>query len=586
MKRRTGAVRAGPVFALLLAADATMMTAGTVRSIGNGHLFAQVVSGEERVFLAARSLINQTKWTEAAQRFRDYRTRFPRGHYVSDSFYWEAFARHRQGQLERAVLLLDNMLENVPDSVQGDELNARRVNDARQLRLRILGEMAEKGDPRAAQEVLRHSEAALGAALDSASIAWDSVAAAMSVAWDSLAVAMSVAWDSLAEVMVPALDTLAAAMVPALDSLADAMSRELPVLVDSVSATIDAADMSQFKRALTRLEADLGGDRLSESGNSQLPKHCEDESVQQEALTSVLRLVETDRIPILRGVIDRDDECSVNLRVYAVGRLAREGTPEAERELISVAATHPDPEARRAAVSGLRRFDTPTALAALVNVLARSNDAEMQEAAILGLRHSESAGARNALAAFAADAAKPEGLREDAIVALGRRDDVEAGVLIGIYTALETPKLKTAVIDRLRESRSKEAETWLFGVAFDANETDRIRSRALDAWARSPALELSSLVEAYNRFGEPDLRERIFYAFYRKAGRSKGEAKSEVVRKMVELARLEPDPEVRERAVAWLGRTGSPEAVEFLLELLRVPQRDTLPKTGRPGSRR
>ncbi len=588
MKRRIRVVGAGPAFALLLAADATMITVGTVRAIGNGHLSAQTVSAEERDFLAARSQINRTNWVDAARRFRHYRVKWPKGKYVSDSFYWEAFARHRQGQLEQAVLLLDNMLENVPDSVPGDELNTRRVNDARQLRLRILGEMAEKGDPRAAQEVLRQSEAALGAALDSASIAWDSAAAAMSVAWDSLAAVMSTAWDSLAEVMVPAFDTLAAIMVPALDSLADAMSRELPALVDSVAGTIDAVDMSEFRRALTRLEADLGGFRLK-SRDRQLPEHCEDESVQLEALTSVLRLVETDRIRILRGVIDRDDECSVNLRVFAVGRLASEGTPEAERELISVAATHPDPEARRAAVSGLRRFDTPTALAALVNVLARSNDTEMQEAAILGLRRSESAGARNALVAFAADASKPEGLREDAIVALGRRDDVEAGALIGIYTTLETPKLKTAVIDRLRrraENGSREAEAWLCGLAFDANETDRIRSRALDAWARGPSLELAGLVEAYNRFEEPDLRGRIFYALYRKAGRSKGEAKSEVVRKMVELARLEPDPEVRERAVAWLGRTGSPEAVEYLLELLRGPQRDTIPKTGRPGSRK
>lgn len=574
---------------LLLAADATAMTAGPVGAPGNPHLAAQQVSAEERAFLAARSLINQTRWADAARQFSTYRTRYPKGQYVSDSFYWEAFARHRQGQLQQAVLLLDNMLENVPDIVPGDELNARRVNDARQLRIRILGEMAEKGDPRAAREVLRQSEAALGAAWDSASIAWDSAAAAMSVAWDSLAVAMSTAWDSLAEVMVPAFDSLAATMGPALDSLADAMSRELPAVVDSVAGTIDAVDMSEFRRALTRLEEQFEGVRISVSRNRQLPEHCEDESVQQEALTSVLRLVETDRIRILRGVIDRDDECSVNLRVFAVGRLAREGTPEAERELIRVAATHPDPDARRAAVSGLRRFDTPTAFAALVNVLARSTDAEMQEAAILGLRRSESAGARNALAAFAADASKPEGLREDAIVALGRRDDVEAGALIGIYTTLETPKLKTAAIDRLRrraENGSKEAETWLFGLAFDANETDRIRSRALDAWARGPSVELAGLVEAYNRFGEPDLRGRIFYALYRKAGRSKGEAKSEVVRKMVELARLEPDPEVRERAVAWLGRTGSPEAVEFLLELLRGPQRDTLPKTGRPGSRK
>ena len=579
-KDRRVAATAGLVLALLLGADATVMTAGSVRAIGNGHLSAQSVSDDERAFLAARSQINRTNWVDAARQFRNYRTKYPKGQYVADSFYWEAFARHRQGQLEQAVLLLDNMLESVPYSA-GDRLNVRRFNDARQLRLRILGEMAEKGDPRAAREVLQQSEAALGAAWDSASIAWDSAAAAMSMALDSAAVALSMAGDSLAEVM-----------GPVLDSLADAMSRELPGVIDTIAATINTADISrQARQVLTRLEAGPEGVRLSYSvsRNRQLPEHCEDESVQQEALTSVLRLVETDRIPILRGVIDRDDECSANLRVYAVGRLAREATAEAERELISVAAAHPDRAARRAAVSGLRRFDTPTAFAALVNVLARSNDAKMQEAAILGLRRSENAGARNALAAFAADASKPEGLRENAIVALGRRDDVEAGALIGIYTALETAKLKTAVIDRLRrraENGSKEAETWLFGLAFDANETDRIRSKALDAWARSPSLELSGLVEAYNRLGDPDLRERIFYALYRKAGRSKGEAKSEVVRKMVELARLEPDPEVRERAVGWLGRTGSPEAVEFLLELLRGPQRDTLPKTGRSGSRK
>ena len=75
------------------------------------------------------------------------------------------------------------------------------------------------------------------------------------------------------------------------------------------------------------------------------------------------------------------------------------------------------------------------------------------------------------------------------------------------------------------------------------------------------------------------MRERIFYALYRKVGQSEDEAvKTEIVAKMIELARMEPDSEVRERAVYWLGRTGSPTAVDFLLELLRGPPPDTLPK--------
>ena len=550
---------AGLALVLLLVADATVMTDGPARAWGNGHLSAQAVDDEEKAFLAARSLINRTRFSEAAGEFRQLRGKYPKGKYVSDSFYWEAFARHRLGQLEQAHLLLDNMLESIHHrGTPRDPLVARRINDARQLRLRILGEMAERGDSRAAAEVLRRSEFAMGQA-------WDSIA----MSWDSIATGMATGMDSLAAIMIPG-------MVGMADSLQWAIGRE--------------EDWEQLRRGMQQLEIRLEdwglGLQFSVSRERQLPEGCEDESVQQEALTAILRLDETNRIQILRSVIDRDDECSSNLRVYAIDRLAREGTADAERELINVAATHPDPEARRAAVSGLRRFDTPTAVAALVAVLARSADAATQEAAIQGLRRSGHAGARDALAVFAADASKSEDLREDAIVALGRRDDVETEVLTRLYSALITKKLKGAIIGRLRriaESGNEEAATWLFNRVFDASESADIRSQALDAWARSPSLELSGLDQAYRRLGEPDLRERIFYALYRKAGRSEGENEAAVVRKMVELARIETDPEVRERAVYWLGRTGSAEAVEFLLELLRGPSRDTVPKTGKSG---
>lgn len=547
--RKSGMI-AGTILALLIAADVTVMTAGYARAWEGGPLSAQENSEEEKDFLAARSLINQANWVDAADRFRQLREKYPKGKHVSDAFYWEAFARHRMGQLEQAHLLLDNMLEMAahPETA-GDDLLLRRINDARQLRLRILGELAERGDSRAAEEVLRQSELTLGQA-------WDSIAAQSRVAWDSAATAMAKAMDSLAVVMGPAMDSIEAAVAREYQGAQELLERFR--LEESVVSLRD------FEAAL----------RFS-LGRRELPEGCDDDSVQQEALTAVLRLVETDRVRVLRSVIDREDECSVNLRVRAVELLAREDTGEAEKELINVAMTHRDPRARHAAVTGLRRFDTPTAIAALVTVLTRSSYEETQEAAIAALRRSESAEARKALEVYAADATRPEELREDAIVALGRRDDVEADVLIRLYAAVETEKLKSTLIDRLRrkvESGSQQGETWLFNLAFDSNEPSEIRSKALDAWARSPSLELSGLVEAFGRLEDPDLRERIFYALYRRAGRTRDEtAKSEVVRKMVEQARLETDDDVRERAVYWLGRTGSQEAVEYLLELLRGP---------------
>ena len=539
---------AGMTLALLLAADATATTAGVAFAAGSGHLAAQNAA-EEGLFLEARSLVNQMRWQEAANKFRELRAGFPGGYHVSDSFYWEAFARHRLGEREEAVLLLENMLENISDTISADGLDFHRVNDARQLRLRILGEMAEQGDPRAAQEVLRRSERAIGPASDTLATARASVANSRA--------SPDYAIES------------AQARVGA-EAMTDLVVRNFTL----------GADEFRFE-TLTETLGALAEFRFGPG--SQLPEHCEDASVQQEALSALMRL-ETDRIDILRGVIERDDECSVNLRRYAVERLAREETDEAQRELIAVATGHPVPETRRSAVQGLRRFDTQAAVDALVNLLTQSEDADIQEAAIQGLRRSENAGALAALEAYAADASRPEDLREDAIVALGRRSDADAEVLIRLYAALDTDELKSTLVGRLRrfaEQGSERAETWLFDLAFDSGETVAIRSEAIDAWSRSSSLQLSGLVEAHGLLSESRLRERIFYALYRKAGRSDDDAiKSEVVRKMVELARMEADPEVRERAVYWLGRTGSPEAVEFLLELLRGPPRDTLPKNG------
>ena len=576
---------AGTALALLLVADATVMTAGSVAARGNGHLAAQNVL-EEGLFLEARSLINQTRWWEAANKFQELRVSFPRGYHVNDSFYWEAFARHRLGEREQAVLLLDNMLESVPDTLPTDGSYFHRVNDARQLRLRILGEMAEQGDPRAAQEVLRQSELALGPAPDSLPIEIASAfarAEAVAPTLESLATEAERA-RARAEAMAPTLDSLATAMALLADTVEEANRANWEVLSDTDGDVLLRANNVTFTSLGDMWEFFSDGLRLTH--RRQLPEHCDEASVQQEALTALMRL-ETDRVEILRSVIDRDDECSVNLRAYAVERLAREETEEAQQELIALTTGHPDPETRRMAVQGLRRFDTQAAVDALTVVLMQSDDAEIQDAAIQGLQRSENAGALTALETYAADASRSEDLREDAIVALGRRTDIDAGVLIGLYPALDTEELKSALIGRLRriaEEGNEQAENWLFNLTFDVSESVDIRSEALDAWSRSPSLPLSVFTEAYGRHGqrsEARLRERIFYALYRRVERASDEAiKSDAVVRMVELARMETDPEVRERAVYWLGRTGSPEAVEFLLELLRGTPRDTLPRNG------
>ena len=86
---------------------------------------------------------------------------------------------------------------------------------------------------------------------------------------------------------------------------------------------------------------------------------------------------------------------------------------------------------------------------------------------------------------------------------------------------------------------------------------------------------------------EPDLKERVFFALYRQSQSRSDRVKAALaVDQMIELARLETDPEVRQRAVAWVGETESERAVEFLRELLQSARPDTVPKPRRPVRRR
>ena len=64
------------------------------------------------------------------------------------------------------------------------------------------------------------------------------------------------------------------------------------------------------------------------------------------------------------------------------------------------------------------------------------------------------------------------------------------------------------------------------------------------------------------------MRDQFLYALYQKA-ESDDEYADAVIDTMIELARGETDPEVRGRAVYWLGRTGSDRAAAFLQEILR-----------------
>jgi HEAT repeat protein len=109
----------------------------------------------DSLYRAARSTLNRSDYTKAAYLFSEIHERYPRSTYAADAYYWEAFARYRQGStdnLKSALRLLERQIGKYPDASTHD--------DATSLAERIRGRLARGGDVEAAKQIKRKAEEA------------------------------------------------------------------------------------------------------------------------------------------------------------------------------------------------------------------------------------------------------------------------------------------------------------------------------------------------------------------------------------------------------------------------------------------
>ena len=625
--RKTDFMAIGLALFGMTAMDAITPT-GSRSFVGVGALSAQEREAvapprnsreEEAMFVEARRAMNAEDFVRAAELFAAIRTS-PSGirQYAADAYYWEAFARYRQGDLEEALILL----ETVMVGHEAARRHGRLYADVRNLQLEIQSQLASGGDADATAQLLREAETTLDAPpvrpgfrrmpmeVGGRIITLPVSVADLEAYTDSVA-ADSVAVEARADWMISELYSRADTLLSEADSEADPPAADVHARVDSLAAALRgrsqpagetlteivqratrSADVSDYQQQLAeyqqqlaeyqRQAADYDWQRAEyqEAARPQAQEQeaCEDVSVQLAALEAVMRYDEVNRLHVLQDVLARGDACSRRLHVEAVGLVGRQGTDEAEDVLHRVIVGDAERSVRRAAVQELWRFDSSDAFTRLRWTLQNSDDAALQGDAIDGLRRSRfEAGAtaiQNALVSAALDQGNEDRVRDRALYALGERDHVEAGVFIPIFERLESDDLKEYLLSRVtykvRANEDMETAAWARSVAFDPEESSDVRSEAFTAWAAHPTVTVAYLQNLYEEISEAFLKRQAIYAIYQRA-----DSDASVPAVLMELIRNEPDEEVRERGIYWLGRTESEDAVDFLLELLRSPAPDT-----------
>jgi HEAT repeat protein len=280
------------------------------------------------------------------------------------------------------------------------------------------------------------------------------------------------------------------------------------------------------------------------------------------ALNALLQMDAERAMPILKKVLARRDACSATLRRRAVFLVSQKRTPETEQLLLDVVRSDPDPEVRQQAVFWLSQVPGERATDVLAELLRTSKDEGVQDKAIFALSQQNNPRATQMLRQYAEQASAPERLRERAIFWLGQQGSAEnAAFLRGLYGKLGDEDLKERTLFSLSQMEGHGNETWLLDVATNPRETLEMRKRALFWAGQSGGVTMPQLAALYDRTTDVDMKEQVIFVLSQRSSR-------DAVDKLIDIARREPNKQLRKRAIFWLSQSNDPRATALLTEII------------------
>lgn len=287
----------------------------------------------------------------------------------------------------------------------------------------------------------------------------------------------------------------------------------------------------------------------------------DDDDTQAIALNALIQMDAERAVPILQRVLARRDPGSECLRRRAMFLVAQKKTDQTEDILLGAARNDPDPEVRQQAVFWLSQVNSDRAVAALDSILRMSRDPELQDKAVFALSQQQSPRAGAALRAFAERDDASEELREKAIFWMGQKGGKENGdYLRGLYGRLKNKNLKEKLLFSISQSSDPESAAWLLGVVRNRQEPVEVRKTAL-FWAGQGKASIADLTRLYDTMDEQEMREQLVFVYSQRR-------EPQAFDKMLDIAKRDPDPEIRKKAIFWIGQSKDPRATQFIQELL------------------
>ena len=289
----------------------------------------------------------------------------------------------------------------------------------------------------------------------------------------------------------------------------------------------------------------------------------EDNDIRAAAMNALLQMDAESAIPIIKQVLQKRDECSVSLREKAVFLLSQKRTSETETLLLDVLTNDPSRSVREKAVFWMGQVRSDKADAALETIAMSSDDMEMRKKAIHALHEHGSARAVGVLRQLA-ESGTPQEVREQAIFWIGqRRSQENAEFLRSLFAKTDDEDIQKKILFSLSQMGGVGNDRWLLAIALDESNSSDIRGHAL--WTAGQAgIAGSELASLYDRLTDEDVKQKAIWVM--------SESRDRVATdKLIDIARKDPDREMRKKALFWLGQKNDPRVRQLLVDILNQP---------------
>ena len=236
--------------------------------------------------------------------------------------------------------------------------------------------------------------------------------------------------------------------------------------------------------------------------------------------------------------------------------------PKVISYLTQTAAANKTFDIRKSAVFWLGQIPQEESFVALVQLFEKEKSPKMKEKLVFSMSQHKSEKVVAQLTKIAKSDEDSE-VREKAVFWLGQVDREETlNVLKNMLKETRQRKLKEKIVFAISQHNSERAVPILIDVA--ENDKDReVRKKAI-FWLGQMAGKktLEALGDIVENEDETDLKTKAVFAI------SQHQDKEKAVDMLMNIARNNPNPKVRKKAMFWLGQTGDERAVAFFKNIL------------------